>query len=390
MSTEQQQAVVVGGGIGGLTAALALQRIGWAVTVVERAPSLQPVGAGLTIWPNAMHALAALKVADDLQACACALRTSEVRRPDGRRLSRMDGREIERRFGKPVMGVTRSDLVDVLAAALPDDALQLDAAVAYVDPGDARTRATVRGGGFELAADLVVAADGIDSRIRRTLWPDLPEGTYRGYTAWRGLVHAPEVAAAGGASETWGDGERFGIVPVGDDLVYVFATANTPPADRSPDGELAELQRRFGHWHDPIPALLAAIDPATLLRHDIRALHRPATPFHLGRVALLGDAAHAMEPNLGQGACQAIEDAVVLAHEISGATQVTAGLAGYSTTRADRVAKIAKQSHRLGRLGQSESRSTIALRNTFTRVLPERATLRSFDGPAGWKPPRLT
>lgn len=381
---EQRSAVIVGGGIGGLAAALALHRAGWAVTVCERSPDRRAIGAGLTLWPNAVRALDALGLAGALRSRAVALAGTGVRRPDGRWLSRTDAGQVIARHGCPQLAILRADLVDLLASALPPGCLRLGATVTDVDAGGPDRRASVRCGDRLLAADLVVAADGVNSLVRQALWPDQPPAEHRGYVAWRAVVRAPS-AAIGPASETWGRGERFGVVPIGSGRVYLYATANTTA--REPDAaEPARLRSRFGRWHDPIPALLDALTPADLLCHDILAVRPSLRRLHRGRVVLLGDAAHAMEPNLGQGAGLALEDAVVLAHVVAdGGT--AAGPGRYDRARIGRVTRLARQSRLLGRLTQSPRATVTALRDGIAGVLPDRFALRGFDAAAGWRPP---
>ncbi|GIF16374.1 monooxygenase [Actinoplanes teichomyceticus] len=377
--------MVAGGGIGGLAAALALHRAGWMVTVYERSPAGRRNGSGLTLGPNAVRALHALGLADALRSRAVALRGTGVRRVDGRWLSRTDAEQVILRHGGPQLAILRADLVELLASALPPGCLRLGVTVTDVDAGGPDRWASIRCGDRLVHADLVVAADGVNSQLRRTLWPAQPPAEYRGYVAWRAVVRT-RSAESGMASETWGRAERFGVVPLGGDLVYLYATATS--AARGPGAdEPAELRRRFGHWHDPIPALLDAITPGDLVRHDIMAVHPPLRRLHHGRVALLGDAAHAMEPNLGQGAGLAIEDAVVLAHAVGGGSSIGAGLAEYDRARAGRAARLARQSRLLGRLTQSRSAAVTALRDLTVRMTPDRFALRGFDDAAGWQPP---
>ncbi|GAA3388603.1 FAD-dependent monooxygenase [Cryptosporangium minutisporangium] len=377
--------MVVGGGIGGLAAAVALHRAGWTVAVYERSPSREQIGAGLTLWPNAVRALHALGLAEALQARATALLGSGVRRPDGRWLSRTNADQVTARHGCPQLAILRADLVDLLAAALPSECLQLGANVTDVDAGGADRQASIRCGDRLVSADLVVAADGVNSLLRRTLLPAQPPAEYRGYVAWRAVVRVPTMEV-GPASETWGRADRFGVVPMGPDLTYLYATANATAGEPSAD-ELAELRRRFGHWHDPIPALLDAISPGDLLRHDIVAVQPSLRRLHHGRVALLGDAAHAMEPNLGQGAGLALEDAVVLAHAVAAGPSIVTGLTSYDRARAGRVTRLARQSRLLGQLTQSPSATVAALRDITTRLIPDRFALRGFDSAASWRPP---
>jgi 2-polyprenyl-6-methoxyphenol hydroxylase-like FAD-dependent oxidoreductase len=192
-------------------------------------------------------------------------------------------------------------------------------------------------------------------------------------------------------SETWGRGTVFGVMPLADGRVYCYATALVPAGTRAAD-EQAELVRRFGSWHEPIPQLLAAVGPGDVLRHDVFELAEPLPSFHRGRVALLGDAAHPMTPNLGQGACQALEDAAVLAALTTGAgpADVGARLTRYSAARLPRTTEIVRWSHRAAAMANMTSRPAVALRNGLTRVvgvLAPGAALRGLDSVYGWQPP---
>ncbi len=366
---------MVGGGIAGLATGLALRRAGWDVRVRERTADGAAAGAGLVLWPNAVHCLQVLGVAGAVRERASVLHRSTLRRPSGRLLSSVDARELARRCGQPLLGIARADLGEVLTRALGRDALHLGCEV--TDPA-----------GEE--ADLVVGADGISSLVRRSLWPDGPRPDHRGYTAWRALVPGADLlrgtGAAEGAGETWGRGERFGVVPVGAAGTYVYATADAPRGARAGD-ELGELRERFGRWHAPVPALLAAIEPGTVLRHDVHDLPVGATALQRGRTALVGDAAHALEPNLGQGACLALEDAVVLAHALDAEGSVPSALLRYERERLPRVTALARRSRHLGHLAQSAHPLLVLARDAAVSATPARLGLRAAGRVAGWRPP---
>src|SRR5689334_22784480 len=303
------RAVVAGAGIGGLTAAVALQHQGWDVTVLERAPALEPVGLGLGLGPNALRALDAIGLGGEVRSFSAIQGQGGIRRCDGRWLIRTDLGLVAERFGDPGLMALRADLVDLLASRLPDGVLRTGVTVTGVDAGDQGRRAQVTTSAGDLEADLVVAADGIRSPIRTALFPGHPGPRYSGCTAWRFLARPDRSPSP---AETWGRGDLFGAVPLADGRVYCYATAFAPAGQRSGD-EAAELKRRFGGWHDPIPGLIGSVSPDAVLRDDVYWMAEPLSAYHHGRVAILGDAAHAMTPNLGQGACQAIEDAIVLA-----------------------------------------------------------------------------
>jgi 2-polyprenyl-6-methoxyphenol hydroxylase-like FAD-dependent oxidoreductase len=391
-----QRAVVVGAGIGGLTAAVALRRRGWDVTVLERAPALEPVGAGLGLGPNALHALDAIGLGEDVRRFSAVQGHGGLRHPGGGWLVRTDLGVLAARFGDPQRVALRADLVGLLAGSLPAGTLRTGVTVTGVDAGDTDRKARVLTSDGDLDAELVAAADGIGSGIRALLLPDHPGPRYSGFTAWRFVAPAlPPGAGRVEPAETWGRGEVFGVLPLADGQVYCYASAPAPPGVRH-DDEARELTRRFGGWHDPIPGLIGTISPDHVLHDDVYWIADPLPAYHRGRVALLGDAAHAMTPHLGQGACQAIEDAIVLASVAGpGAGSGTGDgpapdLAAYTSARMRRTRMVADGSYRASRLSGMTSRPAIALRNTGVRLagrLAPSLMIRQLDPIASWTPP---
>ncbi|MFD8981695.1 FAD-dependent monooxygenase [Streptomyces sp. NPDC059564] len=376
MSELERHAVVAGAGIGGLTAALALHRRGWRVTVCERAAGPATVGAGIVLAPNALHALDTIGF-DLAAAVGSSVPTGMggLRRPDGGWLNRADATAMAARYGRPPLALHRSALAEALAAALPEGALTYGAAVTAVEEAGGRT--VVRTAAGDLSADAVIAADGIHSTLRRQHFPDHPGLHYSGETAWRTVLPGGAVTES---CETWGRGERFGMVPLADGRVYLYATAVVPEGYRPADIR-AELLRRYGTWHDPIPVLLERIDPATVLQHDLYDLAAPLPRLHDGRIAWIGDAAHAMTPNLGQGGCQAVEDAVVLAHLLERVDRAgaPAALAAYTRARLSRTDALRVRARRAGRVAGLAHPLAVAARDLAVRATPARTTRRALD-----------
>ncbi|WP_433124218.1 FAD-dependent oxidoreductase [Micromonospora sp. CA-240977] len=383
---DDAHAVVVGAGIGGLSAALALHRRGWRVTVLERAAEPREIGAGLTLMANALHGLDALGLGPAVRRDG-AEAPGGIRDRQGRWLSRVDGAEMIRQLGTAALGVHRTTLHRTLREALPGSVLRTSAEVEHVESGPDRAEVRYRGadGPHTLTADLVVGADGLRSRVRAQLFPRHPGPVYAGSTTWRAAIAFPEPVPA---AISWGPGAEFGMVPLGDGQLYWYGALNAPAGGHAPD-ELAALRKHFGGWHAPIPAILAATAPGVVLRHDIHYLAEPLPSYARGRVALLGDAAHAMTPNLGQGAGQAIEDAVVLGAVCAdGAEGVPAALAAYDGQRRPRSQAIARAAHTAGRYGQQlRNPFAVAARNTALRLTPGRAALRGMARYADWRPP---
>ncbi|WP_406098790.1 FAD-dependent monooxygenase [Streptomyces sp. NBC_01013] len=385
------RAVVIGCGIGGLTAAVALHRSGWRVTVLERAGSLEPVGAGIGLAPNAQRALDVVGIGDEIRSLAAWQGEGGMRSPDGRRLSRTDSAAAAARFGGPLVLVHRAALIDRLAAALPASAIRTHCPSYLVDPGVAGgRRAMIRTTDRTIEADLVIGADGIRSAVRGALFPDHPGPSYAGFTTWRVVVPAPPELFA--PHETWGRGALWGTQPLKDGRIYAYAAATAPAGERAPD-EQAELLRRFGDWHAPVPEIIAAARPEGVLRNDVHQMTEPLPAFHRGRTVLVGDSAHAMAPTLGQGGNQAIEDGIVLAHHVAPGGDLGAGLAGYTADRLPRTTAIVRKAARISGLMRLTSAPAVAARNlmmsTLSRLGPG-LVLRTFDGIADWRPPQHT
>ncbi|WP_157254010.1 FAD-dependent monooxygenase [Nonomuraea typhae] len=356
------KAIIVGGGIGGLAAAAGLHRKGWQVAVLERAAAFTEVGAGLSLQPNAVHALTALgiRLTEGLTDPPQGIRTS-----GGNWLIRNDGALLSRRYGRWAM-VHRATMIDLLRAELPSSSLRPGVAVRAVHP-DGR----VEHDGGVLTADLVVGADGVRSVTRASIFPEAAPPRYAGYATWR-MIAPPQPVD--GSVETWGGGARFGYAPLPDGRVYCYAMIK---AAEGSGGDLGYLRRIYASWHEPIPSLLASVDPAGVLYHDTYEL--PDLPSYVaGKVALLGDAAHAMTPNLGQGACQALEDAVVLAG--------SADLAAYDRLRRPRTQDVVRRSRQIGDLAHMSSAPLTAARNLGLRLLPTFTVARQMDPVLRWAP----
>jgi 2-polyprenyl-6-methoxyphenol hydroxylase-like FAD-dependent oxidoreductase len=377
-----KRAIVVGGGIGGLCAAIGLRRIGVEATVYESAVALERVGAGLTLWANAINALRQLGVADAVVARGAVVRRGAIRTARGRTLACSDTGEHQRLFGEPTIALHRGDLQEELLAALPADGIRLGMACTTVEQDPEGVTARFANGETD-RADLLVGADGIRSVVRPHVLP-LVALRYSGYSAWRGVAARSEVVAAGQTSESWGRGSRFGIVPINDREIYWFATANAPAGQsQSPVERKQFLERRFRGWHQPVALLIEATPAERILHNDIYDFP-PLPGWAAGRVVLLGDAAHATTPNMGQGACMAIESSVVLARSLAGEETLDAALRRYQAERMPRTAWITTQSWKLGRAAQAEQPLLCALRNLLVGLLPPAVLNRTLHKAAGY------
>ncbi|MCY1014219.1 FAD-dependent monooxygenase [Pyxidicoccus sp. MSG2] len=360
--------LIAGAGIGGLTLAWALRRAGHTVTVFERADALRWVGAGIIVQMNAAVALRRIGLSDAVAAAGASPTDSAILRPSGAAITRLPIQRLQQELGIPMTCLHRARLQGVLLEHAGAEHVRLGLAVTGFRTDDHQVTVTLSDGST-VTGDVLVGADGLRSAVRSGLLGDAPL-RYSGYTSWRGI--SPEVPGArpGHVSETWGRGARFGVVPIGFGQVYWYATLNAPPGGHDAPGTTrARLQEVFGGWHAPIADLLASTPEDAIVRtdiHDRPPLHR----WSHGRVTLLGDAAHPMTPNLGQGGCQAIEDAVVLSECLSTEADVTRALVTYEQRRRERANQLVLRSWRLGQLAQMESPTGRFLRDSLFRLVP--------------------
>ncbi len=374
------EAVIIGGGIGGLAAAVALRRAGRDTVVCERAGALDSAGAGLSLWPNAIKALDRLELGEAVRALGVPEQGGGIRDSRGDLLAPLSMDDLARRHGAPTVVVHRAGLQQVLRDALPDGTVRLDASCKALAQDD--TGVDVRfADGSCLRAALVVGADGLRSVVRAALFA-AASPRYRGYTAWRAVAAFPHDRLRPG--ESWGCGLEFGQAALTGGRVYWFAAANMPEgAPDGPGGRKRDVLERFGAWHDPIPAIIATTNEGAILRNDIYD-RPPLKRWSMGRITLLGDAAHPMAPNLGQGACQAIEDAVALGRCVSEGNDVTWALRRYERERAPRANMITRQSRLIGRVAQWDNPLACRLRDATLRALPGWIPQRSLDRVVGY------
>jgi 2-polyprenyl-6-methoxyphenol hydroxylase-like FAD-dependent oxidoreductase len=376
------EAVIVGGGIGGLAVAAGLHRRGWSVRVFERAPRFSEVGAGISLWPNAFRALESIGVGGVLNSERLGV-AGGLRDWRGRWLVRMDHSEEATQHTAAAVVTHRHDLLSALLDKIPPECRQSGVTVHGVRREGAS--AVVEHDDGELRADLVVGADGVRSVVRTALWPNEARPVYAGHTAWRLVMPRPAVLADAGTrvwAETWGPGGVFGMFPMPGDLVYCYGTATVPPGG---DGGLTELRHRFRDWCDPIPAVLAAATEDQVLRNDIYHLPNQSTYVH-GPVALLGDAAHAMTPNLGQGGCQALEDAATLALAVDTQPDLPTALRRYDELRRPRTQALARKSRMSGTVSHLSWAPARVARNAVLRALPEKVFISMLAQPFSWRP----
>lgn len=365
---KKRKVVVVGAGLGGLTFAGVLHRLGMEVEVFEQTPELHPVGAGITLWSNAVRVMEWLGLQQQIAQEGFCLERAVLGTKEGEILVQAETKQLlEQHSLLNAYGIHRAQLHEILQDALPEGTVRLGARC----QGFTETEEGIRvhfEGREDVQADLLVGADGIHSVIRAQLWGG-SQPRYSGYTCWRGVADfsANRLTSVG---EFVGQGQRFGLVPVAQERVYWFATENAPQGEQDESSEMqASVSKRFGGWKFLIPEVIAATAKDQIIRNDI-VDYSPTSQWSRGRVSLLGDAIHSTTPNMGQGACQAIESAFVLGQCLHSFSDHVEAFRKYESMRQQRTASITNNSWRFGRVGQWQNPLACWLRKWLYKMMP--------------------
>ena len=373
------KALIIGGGIGGVSAAIALRRVGIEAVVFEQAEALREVGSGLTVWTNAVKALRKLGAEDAVLATGSILERFEARSWRGEVLGKTPFGELGRKLGAPNVIIHRAELLLGLTKLMDERSVHCHARCVGFEQ-NSRSVTACFADGRKAEGDLLIGADGLHSVIRTKLFGE-SKPRYAGYTCWRGLAQfVHEEFPTAYSFETWGPGRRFSIHHCGLGRVFWYATKNLPEGMPVAEaGHQAEVLQWFREWHAPIPEVIKATGSSAILRNDI-VDRKPVKRWGQDRVTLLGDAAHPTTPNLGQGACQAMEDAVVLASCLRAASDVPAALRSYEAMRMARTANITNQSWLIGKICQWENPLACWLRNKLSQTaLARRSGLQMIE-----------
>ncbi|MGE0160803.1 MAG: FAD-dependent monooxygenase [Gemmatimonadales bacterium] len=382
----QRTALIVGAGIGGLAAGVALRRAGWTVRVFERATSPRELGFALLLAPNAISALRRLGLADRVIEGGARFAGGEIRRFDGRPLRSFDLGGIESLVPEPPVVVLRQVLHGALLDALGPDALTLDAeATGLEEAGGGVTLSLADGRRFD--GDILVGADGIRSAIRARLHPDEPALRSSGLFAVRGVVHGASTPHPDRGIQYFGRGLEAAVAPAGGGAVYWYISLTGDYLASGPREALPVASRITANSD----AWLRAIVQATReqdARLDELFVREPVPSWGRGRATLLGDAAHPMLPHAGQGAAQALEDAVTLGHVLATAPDSEEGLRRYERLRFDRTRRIANTARRNARAASLRNPLGCWLRDRLVRHVPTSVIANSYV--AFGTPPELS
>lgn len=372
------KALVMGAGIGGLSAAVALKAAGISCEVFEAVQEIKPVGAAISIWPNGVKCMNLLGMGDITETYGGPLRYMAYQdHRHGKTLTRFSLAPLVERTGGRPCPVSRSELQGEMLNFWGRDAVRFGKRATRVAEDDDGVTVWFSDG-TTARGDMLIAADGSHSALRPYVLGFTPERRYAGYVNWNGLVEIDEAIAPADQWTTFvGEGKRVSLMPVARGRFYFFFDVPLPAGLAEDRSTLkADLSRYFSGWAAPVQALIARLDPATTNRieiHDIEPFDRLVR----GKVALLGDAAHSTTPDIGQGGCAALEDAVVLGEALRDGGDIAAALRQYEARRCERVRDLILKARKRCDITHGKE---MALTEAWYRELEEESGERIING----------
>lgn len=358
--------IIIGGGIAGLTTAIALEQIGFETAVYEASPQLSVAGAGIWMATNAMQVFHRLGLAEEVNAQGVSLDRIEVADHKMKSIQATEQLLFVETFGYSVTSILRSRLRDILVSHYGKQ-IHCGKKLQKVEADEKGVQALFEDG-TSTTGDILIGADGIHSAVRQQLGPSA-RIRYAGQTCWRGIapisLQAPLEKAC---VETWGKDYRFGLSVISDTEVYWFAVAKAPEGQRDEGNRKAKLTKMYAGFGDPIPAIIAATPETSIIRNDISDL-KPIPKWYQGRICLIGDAAHATTPNMGQGGGQAVEDAWFLSQILKEESQPELAFKRFQDKRRKKVDQVVRTSWQIGKIAHLPFGQ--GLRNFLLRKTPK-------------------
>ncbi|MBI5973323.1 FAD-dependent monooxygenase [Staphylococcus caledonicus] len=355
---------IIGAGIGGLTAGALLQEQGHNVTIFEKKTNISEISAGIGIGDNVLKKLGTHDLAKGIKNAGQNLSAMNVFDTKGRMLTAAKLKE-----GTLNVTLARQTLIELIHSYVQPNSIMTNYEVTKVDNHEQDVMVHFSKHASQ-TFDLCIGADGIHSTIRQTVNPGA-KVLYQGYTCFRGLVEEADLRNRETADEYWGTRGRVGIVPLINNQAYWFITINAAEKDaKYSTFEKPHLQAYFNNYPNEVRQILDKQSETGILQHDMYDM-KPLKTFVYGRTLLLGDAAHASTPNMGQGAGQAMEDAIVLANCLA-EYDVNKALTRYDKLRVKHTAKVIKRSRKIGTIAQKDNKLTVSLRNGLMKRMPKR------------------
>ncbi|MFD1736860.1 FAD-dependent monooxygenase [Bacillus salitolerans] len=375
--------LIIGAGISGLACALMFEKIGYTPVIFEKSDCLRHDGGGLTLWNNATDALQAMGLLEEIYESSKIICESSLTTSSGKILAKIPLDELATKYGTYTVGILRSNLHHILASKLNQTEIKTGYNLVNLKETNEEVIAHFENG-HEEAGELLVGADGIYSAVRNKLFPN-HDLRFSGYEAWRGISsYTNQYTKSGFTFESWGNGKRFGFIPMSDSLVYWFATRNTLENLKESQISKEQLIYSFREFVQPVPAVIEVTKGKDITRKLIYDF-KPLQNWSKGRVVLIGDAAHATTPNLGQGACMALEDSVVLAQCLEQGKNPFDAVKAFEENRKDRAKLIVNKSWMYGKIAQMENSLLCKVRNLIVKNCPSIYKNNNFNKIVGHK-----
>ena len=357
---------IIGAGIGGLTTAIALERKGFKVRIFEQSEVLKHIGTGIILANNAMQIYEAFGLREKIERKGNILSSMNITTSDLNVISSMDLLSFKTLYGVNTVAIHRGDLQDILLGALVDVEIKLGHKLKNIKPNGLDNTLEFENGISEQSAKLI-AADGLNSIVRKILFP---KNTLRNakQICWRGVTkYRLPLEYKDKLCEAWGSSARFGFVQISETKVYWYALKSFKECSQAL--ELDNINEYFSGFHPLVKKLLTDSPKNSIHSSEIIDLNSISS-WHKNNICLLGDAAHAMTPNMGQGACQAIEDAYVLADCLS-SVSLEEAFSKYQNIRFSKVNKISEYSWMIGKISHVQNPFLIKLRNWIFSMTPK-------------------
>lgn len=362
---------IIGGGIGGLTTALALQKNNLDITIYESAPEIKPVGAGIIMANNAMQVFDKLGIRYKIEKAGHKISTIKITDPQLKTLSEVPLNKFERQYGVHNIAIHRGKLQMILAEEIGFENIKLSKRLSKIEQRNGY-QLTFEDGTTAIA-DVVIGADGIKSVVRNQIL-NLGKIRAANQKCWRGVSEIDWTKKySHQAYEAWGKGKRFGFVRINDQQVYWYAVANENLV-KNPENP-AEL---FTEFNSEVPGIILETPKEKIFVNDIIDLE-PISQWQKDRVCLIGDAAHATTPNMGQGACQAIEDAYVIGKLFGEGKSVEKVFTQYEELRMKKAHYIVNTSSIIGKVSHYENSLAVWLRNTLLKSTPSSTNEKQME-----------
>src|SRR5690606_14202566 len=371
----QSEFTIIGAGVAGLTAAIALQNLNREFTLFEQSKAIKGIGAGFGLAANAMHALEYIGIREEVEEIGYYLDSFAILDQKGNILVNPNTTKLSNKYEQKNFAIHRADLHLYLLSKVKQESIALGKKACNLLQKSDYVEIQFEDGSSHRTKYLIIA-DGVKSPLRQKLLP-ASKPRYAGYSCWRATIDNSDLQLKSG-SETWGKQGRFGLTPLVNQRIYWYACINGPqqnPVFR--DYKVQDLKRQFGNYHQPIQEVLDKTLDADLIWSDIIDI-QPIKNFAFGNILIIGDAAHACTPNMGQGACQAMEDVAVLHNELQNEQSVEQAFLAFEKRRLARTKYITDTSKLIGDVAQWENKFLISIRNNLMKIMPDSMNQKSL------------